>query len=164
MCIKVVSKYELRRLCRTLGATSLTELRAPTAEEMGKVGLAAEQEIGGTKCTVVQQGENDECSVATVVVRAATTNMLDDVERAIDDGVNCVKNAVKDGRLVAGAGASEIRPAKLLSEYADTFPGLEQYAIKKFAESLEVVPRTLCNNAGMDASEIISTLYAAHNQ
>lgn len=163
MCIKVVSKWELRRVCRTIGATTLTELRAPTPEELGHIGSCAEQEIGGTKCTVLRQGENDECSVATVVVRAATTNMLDDVERAIDDGVNCVKNAVKDGKLTAGAGAVEIHMAKMLNEYADTFPGLEQYAIKKFAEALEVVPRTLCENAGMDASEIVSTLYAAHN-
>jgi len=164
MCIKIMSKYELRRFCRSVGATALTELRKPTAEELGFVGDAREEEIGGTKCTVVRQSENDQCAVATVVVRAATVNMLDDIERAIDDGVNCVRClATKENRLLVGAGACEIEIARQIAKYADTFPGLEQYAVKKFAEAFEVIPRTLAENAGLNPADIISTLYARHN-
>lgn len=163
MCIKIISKFEIRRFSRTVGAKILNELRVPLSEELGFVGDAKEKEIGGTRCTVVRQGENDASQVATIVVRAATKNMLDDVERAIDDGVNTVKSLVKDGRLVHGAGAAEIELARQISQYGDTFPGLEQYAIKKYAEALEVVPKTLADNAGMRATEIVTSLYAAHN-
>eukprot|EP00301_Raphidiophrys_heterophryoidea_P003987 c11770_g6_i1.p1 GENE.c11770_g6_i1~~c11770_g6_i1.p1 ORF type:complete len:545 (-),score=188.34 c11770_g6_i1:128-1762(-) len=163
MCLKIMSKYELRRFCRTVGATALTELRKPTPEELGHVGDAKEEEIGGTKCTVVRQSENDTCAVATLVLRAATTNMLDDIERAVDDGVNCVRCLVKDNKLLIGAGATEIEIARQVGKYADSFPGLEQYAIKKFAEAFEVVPRTLSENAGLVPANILSTLYARHN-
>eukprot|EP00300_Choanocystis_sp_HF-7_P027340 c32434_g1_i1.p1 GENE.c32434_g1_i1~~c32434_g1_i1.p1 ORF type:complete len:569 (-),score=150.40 c32434_g1_i1:101-1705(-) len=161
LCIKITSKFELRRFCRTVGATTLTELRAPNPEELGYIDSAEQSEIGGTKVTLVQQSETAS-QVATIIVRAATENMLDDVERAIDDGVNCVKSLVRDGQLVPGAGACEIELARRVSEYGDTFSGLEQYAIKKFAESLEVVPRTLAENAGYNATDVVTSLYAAH--
>eukprot|EP00299_Pterocystis_sp_00344_P008292 c3083_g1_i1.p1 GENE.c3083_g1_i1~~c3083_g1_i1.p1 ORF type:complete len:547 (-),score=115.23 c3083_g1_i1:51-1691(-) len=164
MCIKIPSKFELRRFCRTVGASTLTELRKPNAEELGYVHSAKEEEIGGTMCTVVRQDDGDSCGVATIVIRAATTNMLDDVERAIDDGVNAVRCLVRDNRLLAGAGAVEIELARRLNQYAASIPGLEQYAVKKFAESFEVVPRTLAENAGLNAADTITSLYAAHNE
>jgi T-complex protein 1 subunit theta len=99
---------------------------------------------------------------ATIVLRGGTTNVLDDLERAIDDGVNVIKAVVKDGRLLAGAGATEIELARQLQAFGERTPGLNQYAIKKFAESLEVIPRTLAENAGMDSTEVLSKLYAAH--
>eukprot|EP00298_Acanthocystis_sp_HF-20_P004442 c14777_g1_i1.p1 GENE.c14777_g1_i1~~c14777_g1_i1.p1 ORF type:complete len:556 (+),score=237.30 c14777_g1_i1:33-1670(+) len=162
MCIKIPSKFELRRFCRTVGASAMTELKEPSQEELGYIHDAREQEIGGTKCTVIEQSELDTSLVSTIVVRAATTNLLDDVERAIDDGVNCVKCLVRDGRLLSGAGACEIELARRLIQYGDTFPGLEQYAIKKYAQALEVVAKTLAENAGLDSTEIVSSLYAAH--
>jgi T-complex protein 1 subunit theta len=97
--------------------------------------------------------EEETTRTATIVLRGGTTNTLDDLERAIDDGVNVVKAAVKDARLVAGAGATEIELAKRLHAVGERTPGLNQYAIKKFAEAFEVIPRTLAENAGMDVSE-----------
>jgi T-complex protein 1 subunit theta len=91
-------------------------------------------------------------------------NLLDDIERAIDDGVNVVKSICKDQRVVPGGGAAEIEVAKRLAQVGDKATGLNQYSIKKFAESLEVVPRTLAENAGMDSTEVISSLYAAHQK
>ena len=75
---------------------------------------------------------------------------MDDIERAITDGVNTVKVIVKDGRMVPGAGACEIELARLLKSFAEKTPGLSQYGIDKFAEALEVIPRTLSDNAGID--------------
>lgn len=103
-------------------------------------------------------------SIATIVLRGATENYLNDFERAIDDGVNVVRGVCKDGRFVPGAGASEIALASALSDHADRCTGLEQYAIKKYAEALEVFPRTLAENAGMNATDVISKLYAAHER
>jgi len=90
--------------------------------------------------------------------------MLDDFERAIEDGVNIFKAMSRDLRFVPGGGATEIELAKRIQAYGEGTPGVIQYAIKKYGESLEVIPRTLAENAGHDAIKVISELYAAHTQ
>ncbi|GAA5875862.1 hypothetical protein JCM16303_004025 [Sporobolomyces ruberrimus] len=161
LVIRVQSKFDLRRLCRVVGASPLARLGAPTPDEMGQCDVVETVEIGGDRVTVFRQKE-EATRTATVVVRGATTNQMDDIERAIDDGVNVVKGLIKDSRLVAGAGATELELAKRVAEYGEKTPGLAQHAIKRFADALEVVPRTLAENAGLDATEVLSKLYAAH--
>ncbi|KAI9100425.1 chaperonin Cpn60/TCP-1 family [Phlyctochytrium arcticum] len=163
MVLKILSKFDLRRLCRVTGATALTRLGAPMAEEMGYCEVVESIEIGSDRCTVFRQ-EEEATKTATIVIRGGTQNAIDDIERAIDDGVNVIKAVAKDNRLVGGAGAGEIEIARQLQTVAEKTAGLNQYAIKKFAESLEVVPRTLAENAGLDSTEVISKLYAAHAQ
>lgn len=159
--VKILSKFDLRRLCRVTGATALTRFGVPTAEEMGFCDVVESVEIGSDRCTVFRQdGENTK--TATIVLRGGTQNSLDDLERAVDDGVNCLKAITRDSRLVAGAGAFEIEVARQLHNIGEATSGLNQYAINKFAESLEVIPRTLADNAGLDSTEVLSTLYAAH--
>ncbi|KTW28392.1 T-complex protein 1, theta subunit [Pneumocystis carinii B80] len=162
LVIKVLSKFDLQRLCRVIGATPLARLGAPMPEEMGYVDVVETVEIGGDRVTVFRQ-ENEITKTATIVLRGATQNYLDDVERAIDDGVNLVKAIVKDPRLVAGAGATEMELSKRISAYSEKVPGIFQYPIKKFAEAFEVIPRTLAENAGFDSTEIIGKLYAFHH-
>lgn len=161
--IKVLSKFDLRRLCRVVGASPLARLGAPTPDEMGQCDFVETVEIGGDRVTVFRQ-DLEATRTATVVVRGATTNQMDDVERAIDDGVNVVKGIIKDPRLVAGAGATELELAKRIAEFGEKTPGLAQHAIKRFADALEVVPRTLAENAGLDATDTLSKLYAAHQK
>jgi len=161
MAVKVVSKFDLRRLCRAVGATALVRVGAPTADELGFADVVAVQELSSRLVTVFRQ-EDEDAAVATIVLRGATANTLDDIERAIDDAVNAAKQACRDGRLLPGAGAAEIELAARLAEFAAATPGLEQYAIAKYAEALEVVPRILAENAGRDPADVISALYAAH--
>ena len=87
---------------------------------------------------------------------------MDDLERTINDGINTVKTVCKDPRLLPGAGATDIALAMKLKAYASTKTGLEQYAIRKFGEALEVCPRTLGENGGQDYAELLSALYSAH--
>lgn len=89
-------------------------------------------------------------------------NFLDDVERAIDDGVNVVKTLTKDGRLVPGAGSTEIDISLRLQDMASKTAGLSQYGIKKYGESFEAIPRILAENSGHEASRVLAKLYAAH--
>lgn len=114
--------------------------------------------------------EKEDSRISTLVVRGSTQNIMDNLERALDDGVNTFKALTKDPRFVPGAGATEIELAKQLTSYGEvsvciqahfhcqycvmciyvqTCPGLEQYAIKKFAEGLETLPRALAENAGV---------------
>ena len=164
LTVKVLSKFDIRRLCRVVGATALARLGAPMAEEMGYCDIVETVEIGSDRVTVFRQEEQDRSRTTTVVIRGATQNHMDDIERAIDDGVNVIKAATRDPRLLPGAGAVEMELNKRLQTVASKTPGLNQHSIKKFAEAMEVIPRTLCENAGMDATAVLSHLYAAHYQ
>ncbi|KAG8038479.1 hypothetical protein G9C98_006175 [Cotesia typhae] len=113
---------------------------------------------------VVFKLDNKESRISTIVVRGSTENHMDDIERCIDDGVNTFKGITRDGKFIAGAGAAEIELAAHVATYADTLPGLNQYAVRKFANALEIFPKTLAENTGTRASELLSKLYAAHKE
>ncbi|KAI4110476.1 MAG: hypothetical protein LQ339_001342 [Xanthoria mediterranea] len=163
LVIKIMSKFELRRLCRVVGATPLARLGAPMPDEMGKVDIVETLEIGGDRVTVFRQ-ENDATRTATLVIRGATQNHLDDVERAIDDGVNVMKAITRDPRLVPGAGATEMQLVERISAYGEKTPELSQHAIRKYAEAFEIIPKTLAESAGLDATEVLARLYARHHK
>jgi T-complex protein 1 subunit theta len=163
LCLKIGSKWELRRLCVATGATALVRLGAPTPDEMGYCDSICQREVGGRPVTIFSQSEGSKTSkLSTIVLRASTSSVLADLERAIDDGVHAAKTACKDGKLVPGAGATEMEMALKVRAFADTCPGLDQYAIRAFGKALEVVPRTLAENAGLDQSVVLAALGAAH--
>ncbi|XP_064404674.1 T-complex protein 1 subunit theta-like [Halichondria panicea] len=161
MAVRLLSKFDLSRLCKSIGATALPKMVPPTSGETGHCDVVEVQEIGDTNVIVFRQ-EKEESRISTIVVRGSTQNIMDNLERALDDGINTFKALTRDARFVPGAGATEIELAKQLTSYGETCPGLEQYAIKKFAESLESLPRALAENAGVKATEVVSKLYAAH--
>jgi len=161
MAVRVPSKFDLRRFCKATGAVALIKFVAPQADELGFAKSIEVQEIGGTNCLVLQQ-DAALGSISTVVLRGSTEGFLDDVERAVDDGINAYKALCRDARMVAAGGASEIEVARRVSDFGKKQTGLDQYAIAKFAESLEVVPRTISENSGLQASDVVSSLYAAH--
>lgn len=161
MAIKCMSKFDLRRVARTTKAIALAKMQTPTTDEIGRADLVQVEEIGSTKCTVFRQ-EKEGSRIATILLRASTQNLLDDIDRAIDDAVNVFKGITKDPRFVAGAGACELELSRRLQKFAETRPGLDQYCISKYAEALEVIPRVLAETSGLDATNMISTLVAAH--
>lgn len=173
--LKVLSKFELRRLCRVVGATPLARMGAPTPEEAGFVDVFECTEVGGDRVTVLRQlqiGDDgfdptspaERTRTATIVLRGATANHLDDLERAVDDGVNVIKSLIRDPRLVPGAGATELELARRVETYGAGLRGLTQHAAKRYASALEVVPRTLAENAlgGAEGNEVLSRLWAKH--
>jgi len=161
MCMKCPSKFELRRICRTTGASTLVRMEPPKDGDLGSCKHIYVKEIGSTRCTLFDH-EDDSSRVATIVIRGSTPNVMDDIERAIDDGVSVVKSMTRDRRFVPGAGATELLLADTLTLFGESQPGLDQYAIQKFGLALEVVPRTLAENAGLDATNMIAQMYAAH--
>lgn len=162
LVLKVPSKFDLRRICRVCGATPLVRLGAPLPEEMGTIDVVEAQEIGSDRVTVFKQ--NDEVSLtSTIVIRGATLNSMDDIERAIDDGVASIKAVLKDPRLLAGAGSTESELVKRITRYGEKTPGLLQLGIKKFAEAFEFLPRLLCETSGLDPNEVLPRLYASHD-
>ena len=166
LVLKVPSKFELRRICRVCGATPLPRLGAPTPEEIGTIDTVKYMEIGGDRVTIFKQEDDEISRTATIVLRGATQNNLDDIERAIDDGVAAIKGLMKNdgGKLLPGAGATEIELVSRITKYGESTPGLLQLAIKQFALAFEVVPRILAETAGLDVNEVLPNLYAAHSE
>eukprot|EP01101_Sappina_pedata_P007364 TRINITY_DN3877_c0_g1_i1.p2 TRINITY_DN3877_c0_g1~~TRINITY_DN3877_c0_g1_i1.p2 ORF type:complete len:553 (+),score=280.00 TRINITY_DN3877_c0_g1_i1:33-1661(+) len=164
MVVKIGSKFDIRRLCQATGATPLVRTAKPSAEEIGSCDEVSIDEIGGTKVCVFRNEESNKSRsrISTLIVRAATQNILDDVERCIDDAVNTYRGILKDTRFVPGAGSTEIEISRKLESFGESTPGLDQYAIKKYAEAFQIIPRILAENAGVSSIETLSSLMAAH--
>jgi T-complex protein 1 subunit theta len=120
-------------------------------------------EVSGRKITLLSQEQDEDTSIATIVIRASTENVLNDLERSLDDGICGVKALCNDGRLLAGAGAVELELSRQLKAYAEEVKGLDQYAINKFAEAFDIVPRTLIENSGCDATTYLQALHESHS-
>mmetsp|Transcript_20367 Transcript_20367/g.26357 ORF Transcript_20367/g.26357 Transcript_20367/m.26357 type:complete len:222 (-) Transcript_20367:289-954(-) len=148
-------------MCAAVNATALVRVGAATPDEMGHCDLVEVREVANRKIMLFEQSTGD-TRLATVVLRASTDSVINDLARAVDDSVNCVKAMCKEASFVAGGGAFEMELARHVKEFGDTTSGLDQYAIRKFSEALEVVPRTLAETSGMRGTETISALKAAH--
>lgn len=160
MGMKIMSKFELKRIARAVGATPVVKLQCPTPDELGYADEVVLKEISSKWCTVFLRNK-DENKMATIILRGSTNAMLDDCERAIDNGVNAVKSLIKDNRCLPGAGATEMVIASEMQKFAKTQPGLDQYAIEKFGIAFEVIARTLVENAGGKAETVLAELYSA---
>lgn len=163
LVLKVPSKFDVRRVCQVCGATPLPRLGAPMPEEMGEIDIIETKEFGGDRVTIFRQTEDSVSRTSTIILRGATQNNLEDVERCIDDGVNAIKGLIKDNKLLPGAGGIEIELVKLITKYGESTPGLLQLAIKHYAKAFEVLPRILAETSGLDATEILSKLYSIHS-
>merc|ERR1719215_1228125 len=161
MVLKIQSKFELRRVCRTVGAVAMNHASKPVPEELGYVESVTVEEVSSQKLTVLRTRDS---KISTIVIRSASPNVLDEVERAIDNAVNVMRCTCRDPHFLPGAGATEIELAHQLQQFGATVPGLDQYAVLKFAEALEVVPRVLAENAGHNHVDAITALYAAHQR
>lgn len=161
MVVKIQSKWELRRICNAVHATALVRMGAPTPDEMGSCALVEVREVGLRKVTVFSQ-DDDDSRIATILLRASTESLLNDLERAVDDSVACVRGLCRDPRFVPGGGATEMELAHQIYKHGESQTGLDQYAIKKFAEALEVVPRILSETSGQDAEKVLAALRTAH--
>lgn len=163
LVLKIMSKWEIKRIAKSVGAQAIVKLGTPTPEEIGYANEVSVQEISSNKVTIFRRDENEN-KMSTIILRGSTNTLLDDAERAIDDGVNTVKSLVKDKRMLPGGGAVEIHIASKIQSFAKEQPGLDQYAVEKFGQAFEVIPRTLAENAGLKAEEIIAKLYAETNK
>jgi len=110
LTLKILSKFEVKRIAKSVGAATLVKLGTPTPEEIGFADIVEVTEISSTRCTVFRR-DDERNRMSTIVLRGSTSSMLDDAERAVDDGVSTVKSLVRDQRLCAGAGATEIHLA-----------------------------------------------------
>ena len=162
LAVKRVRKSDIERLEKATGARVATNLDDLNSEDLGIAGQVYEKKIFDEILLFVEDCIDPKA--VSIILRGSTKHVAEEVERAVDDAIGVVAATLEDGQVVAGGGAPEIAIAKSLKEYADTISGREQLAIGAFASALEVVPKTLAENAGLDSIDALVDLRAAHEK
>ncbi|MDI6884541.1 MAG: thermosome subunit beta [Hadesarchaea archaeon] len=157
-----VKESDMEKLARATGGKIVTNIKDLTSDDLGTAALVEERKIAGEEMTFVE-GCKDPKAVS-LLVRGGTEHVVDEVERAVHDGISVISAAIEDGKMIAGGGASEIEVAKGLREYSDTVGGREALAVNAFADAIETIPRTLAENAGLDPIDILVQLRSSHEK
>lgn len=157
-----VKKSDMEMLARATGATILTKLNDVSPKDLGFAGLVEEVKYGDEELTFVRDCKNPKA--VTLLIRGGTQHVVDEVERAVKDAVGDLIAALSVGKVVAGAGAPEIELSKKLRKYATSLSGREQLAVQAFADAMEIVPRTLAENAGLDPIDMLTELKSEHDK
>lgn len=155
-----IPKSDLEKIARATSGKIISNIKDISSELFGIAQTVEEVKQGDESLTYIKGCKNPRA--VTIVIRGGTTHVLDEIERAIKDGLGDVIASVRSGKVVAGGGAVEIEIAKRLRSFARTQSGREQLAIEEFANSLESIPETLAENAGLDPIEIIAELKRRH--
>ena len=157
-----VKQSDMEKLSRATGARIVTDLDDLKLEDLGMAGMVEERKIGEDKMIFVEKCK-DPRSVA-VLIRAGLERMVDEAERAMNDALSVVSDVIENNKIVPGGGAVEVEISKELRKHATKVGGREQLAIEAFADAFEIVPKTLAENAGLEAIDIIAELRAAHEK
>jgi thermosome len=154
-----VKESDMEKLGRATGGNVITNLKELSKEDLGVAGLVEERKIAGDEMIFVENCKNPKA--VTLLVRGGTEHVVDEIERALNDAIHVVADALKNPKIVAGGGASEIAIVRELDEYAKTVGGREGLAVEAFSKALRAIPRSLGENAGLDPIDIMQDLVAA---
>jgi thermosome len=157
-----VKESDMEKLARATGGNVVTNIKDLSQKDLGTAKLVEERKISGEELIFIE-GCKDPKAVS-LLIRGGTEHVVDEVERAVHDAISVVSAAIEDGKVVGGGGAPEIEVAKGLREYADTVGGREALAVNAFADSIEIIPRTLAENAGLDPIDILVQLRSSHEK
>jgi thermosome len=162
LAAKNLSSGDMEKLAKATGAKILASTKDMSHEALGEAKLVEEIKIGDDKLIFVRECKDPRA--VTIVLRGGSEHVVDEAERSLHDGLCVVRNAVEDGKIVSGGGASEEEAAKELKSYAKTVGGREQLGIEAYAEALEAIPMALAANAGLDPIDIMVDLRAKHEK
>jgi len=160
--VRRVKKSDMEKLARATGARVVTSIHEISNEDLGKAGLVEERKVSDEKMTFVEECHNPKS--VSIILRGGTEHVVDELDRAMEDALRVVGVAVEDKMLVAGGGAPEVELALRLRAYASTVGGREQLAIESFADAMEIIPKTLAENAGLDQIDTLVSLRSQHEK
>ena len=160
LAVRRVKESDMKKLASATGGKILTTLEEIGPEDLGSAGVVEERKISGEEMIFVENCPNPKA--VSILLRGGTEHVVDELERGMYDALRVTACAVEDGKYVAGGGATEIELAMKLRDYAATVGGREQLAIQAFADAVEVIPRALAENAGLDPIDMLVALRSAH--
>jgi len=157
-----IKKSDMDGLSRATGAKVVTNLDDLDKKDLGYAGTVQAVKVGDEEMTYVKDCRNPKS--VTLLIRGGTEHVVDEIKRAVEDAIGDVAASLRVGKIVAGGGASEIELSRGLRRFANTLSGREQLAVQKFAEAVEIIPRTLAENAGLDPIDVLTDLNAQHGK
>ncbi len=162
LAVRRVKKSDMEKLSRATGAKIVTKIDSISAEDLGKAELVEERKVGDDRMVFVEGCENPKS--VTILLQGGTEHVVDELERGMNDMLHVVANVLEEKKILPGGGAPEIELSLRLREFASTLSGREQLAAEAFAEAMEIIPKTLAENAGLDPIDAIVDLKAAHER
>ncbi len=157
-----VKKNDLEKLSRATGGKIITSLEEIKPEVLGHAGIVEEKMVGNGEMIFITGCKNPD--TYSILLRGGTEHVVTSLDRAVHDALRVVGVAIEDGKILAGGGSPEVELAMRLREYASTLTGREQLAVNKFAEAMEIIPKTLAENAGLDAIDMLTELRNQHEK
>ena len=162
MAARRVKKSDMEKLAKATGGKVISNLSDLKPSDLGACGLVEERKVGDDKMIFVEDCSDPQA--VAIFVRAGLERMIDEAERALNDALYVISDVAEMPKMVPGGGAIETELAKIVSSYATQVGGREQLAIEAFGAALEVVPRTLAVNAGLDVLDTMVAIKAAHDK
>ncbi|MFX1284358.1 MAG: thermosome subunit alpha [Promethearchaeota archaeon] len=160
MAIRRVKKSDMEKLAKATGSKIVSNISDLSVDDLGTAGKVYETKVGDDDMVFVE-----DCPLAksvTILIRGGTELVVDEAERSIHDAICVIRNVLEDKKIVPGGGAPEAYVSRKLHKFSESLIGREQLAVQAFANALEVVPRTLAENAGLDPIDIIVALRSEH--
>ncbi|MGV8127902.1 MAG: thermosome subunit alpha [Methanothrix sp.] len=161
--IRRVSREDLKMLALATGARLVGDVMAVTAKDLGSAALVEERKVGKEKKMLFIEG-CPQAKAVTIVLHGVSEQVLEEMERALDDSLNVVLDVIRSRKIVPGGGAPEMIVAENLRQYASTLEGREQLAVRAFADAVESIPLTLAENSGFDPLDSLAALRAKTGQ
>jgi thermosome len=155
-----VKKSDIENLARATGATIVNSIDAITKGDLGTAGLVEEKKLSGHEMIYISECKNPKA--VSIIIRGGSEHVIDELERGMHDALMVVSVVVEDKKIVAGGGAPETELSLQLRRYAPTVGGRNQLAIEAFAAALEIIPRSIAENAGLDPIDMLVAIRAAH--
>ncbi|MHA1462881.1 MAG: thermosome subunit alpha [Candidatus Heimdallarchaeota archaeon] len=162
LAVRRIKKSDMEKLAMATGASIVTRIDGIEASDLGSAKTVEERKIADDDFVFIEGCPNPKS--VSILIRGGSDMIVDEADRSIHDALCVVRNIIQDGVVVPGGGAPQIHLSRKLKEYANTLAGREQLAVEKFAEALEIIPRTLAENAGLDPIDVLVALRAAHDK
>ena len=158
--LRRIPSSDMEKIAKATNGKIISNFMDLNQNDLGTAGIVEEIKFGDEKMTYIRECENPKA--VTIMIRGATEHVIEEIKKAVEDAIGDVVSALKTGKIVAGAGATEIELEKKIHEFGNTKSGKEQLAINAFANALEIIPKTLAENSGLDSIEVLATLKNEH--
>ena len=160
--VRRVKKSDMEKLAKATGGKVVTKLDELSKDDLGFAKLVYEKKIGDDEMTFVTGCKNPKA--VSILLRGGTEHVVDELERSLEDATSVVAVAIEDSKVITGGGSSAMEIALALRDFASTIGGREQIAIESFADAVEIIPRTLSENAGLDPIDMLIELRKEHKK
>jgi len=160
LAVRRVKQSDMEKLTKATGGHIITNISDLKSSDLGQAKLTEERKVSDDKMTFIEGCKDPKA--LSILVRGGTERVVDEAERAIHDALCVVRDVVVEPYVIVGGGATESEVARMIRSYGEKLSGKEQLAVQAFADSLETIPLTLAENAGMDPINSLMEIRAKH--